>query len=180
MSATATPPPRSPQFSQDELAMLSKTADALSAYLGKPVLAEVGQSDTGTEWVTFGVPIDEQAETEVDHAHVQLGGPTSRLLGNRGGLPMSDNVTYDCAYLWAIEISVTADERFVKLDHDGEESAWSDDLIDVLPFGLNDDDLLDDDEDDESEDDDEDDITGTGASPLSTDPETHPWGKRRH
>jgi len=115
MSATATPPPRSPQFTQDELAMLSKTADALSAYLGKPVLAEVGQSDAGTEWVTFGVPIDEQAEPDEAHAHVQLGGPASRLLGNRGGLPMSDNVTYDCAYLWAIEISVTADERFVKL-----------------------------------------------------------------
>ena len=70
---------------------------------------------------------------------MQLGGPGARLLGNRGGLPPADDDTYDCLYLWAIQITLGEGERFVKLDHDGEESAWSDSLEDVLPFALSED-----------------------------------------
>ena len=87
MSASATPPPSLTHFSATELDMLAKTADALSAYLGKPVLAEVVLGDEGTEWVTYGVPIDENAKPDEEQTHVQLGGPGARLLGNRGGLP---------------------------------------------------------------------------------------------
>ncbi|KAG1241936.1 hypothetical protein G6F65_023268 [Rhizopus arrhizus] len=52
MSASATPPASVTHFSASELDMLAKTADALSAYLGKPVLAEVILGDEGTEWKT--------------------------------------------------------------------------------------------------------------------------------
>ena len=104
--------------------------------------------------VTFGVPLDEKAEADESQVHVQLGGPGARLLGNRGGLPPADDDTYDCLYLWAIQITLGEGERFVKLDHDGEESAWSDSLEDVLPFALSEDPEQDpDDEDDEDEDD---------------------------
>ena len=48
MSASATPPASLTHFSASELDMLAKTADALSAYLGKPVLAEVVLGDDGT------------------------------------------------------------------------------------------------------------------------------------
>lgn len=41
MSASAKPPAALARFSEPELEMLAKTADALSAYLGQPVLAEV-------------------------------------------------------------------------------------------------------------------------------------------
>jgi hypothetical protein len=162
MSASTLPPAASPCFSEPELAMLAKTADALSAYLGKPVLAQVSCADNGAEWVAFGVPIEANAPKD-DHMHVQLGGSDARLLGNRGGLPLNDPDTYDCVYLWAIEIATGDGERFVKLDDEGEESAWSDDLADVLPFALNDEALSDDalmaadDEDEEDGDDDDDD-----------------------
>ncbi|MEN4917466.1 hypothetical protein ABE485_02255 [Achromobacter spanius] len=162
MSASATPPASLTHFSAAELDMLAKTADALSAYLGKPVLAEVVLGDEGTEWVTYGVPMDENAKEEEDQTHVQMGGPGARLLGNRGGLAQSDDDTYDCLYLWAIQISLNEGERFVKLDHDGEESAWSDSLEDVLPFALTEEPQPDpDEEDDEEEEDgaDEDDDT---------------------
>jgi len=148
-------------FSAPELDMLAKTADALSAYLGKPVLAEVVLGDEGTEWVTYGVPMDENAKVDEEQIHVQLGGPGARILGNRGGLPQSDDDTYDCLYLWAVQISLNDGERFIKLDQDGEESAWSDNLEDVLPFALSEEPQANPDEEEEEEDDgdDEDDDT---------------------
>lgn len=165
MSASATPPPSLTHFSATELDMLAKTADALSAYLGKPVLAEVVLAEEGTEWVTYGVPIDENAEPDEDQTHVQLGGPGARLLGNRGGLPQTGDDTYDCLYLWAIQISLNEGERFIKLDHDGEESAWSDNLEDVLPFALTEEPLPDPDEEDEEEDDEDEDEDDTHDHP---------------
>ena len=163
MSAS-TPTPASPgHFSPQELDMLAKTADALSAYMGKPVLAEVVLGDEGTEWVTFGVPLAQGAVAD-DQPHVQLGGPQARLLGNRGGLDPADNDAYDCLYLWAVQITLAEGERFVKLDQSGEEAAWSDDLADVLPFALTDEPLPDDDDYDDEDDEDEDgDEVGPGG-----------------
>ena len=183
MSASSRPPETLARFSENELAMLAKTADAMSAYMGKPVLAEVGVSDTGLEWVTFGSPLDVSDEEDEAAIHVQMGGAQARLLGNRGGLSLTDDAVYDCLYLWAVEIVDTEGERFVKLDQDGEESAWSDTLQDVLPFALVDDapsaavlageDSDDEDDEDEDEDDDEDD---------RIDPPTiiHPASPHRH
>lgn len=154
MSASATPPASLTHFSTQELDMLAKTADALSAYLGKPVLAEVELGEEGTEWVTFGIPLGQDAPDD-EQPHVQLGGPAARLLGNRGGLDPSDDDTYDCLYLWAIQITLAQGERFVKLDQQGEEAAWSDELADVLPFALGDEPLPDDDDEDDDDDDDD-------------------------
>lgn len=151
MSASATPPASLTHFSSPELDMLAKTADALSAYLGKPILAEVVLGEEGTEWVTFGMP-RAQGAADDNQPHVQMGGPQARLLGNRGGLSPTDNDTYDCLYLWAVQITLAEGERFVKLDQAGEETAWSDDLADVLPFALGDEPLPDDDDDDEDQD----------------------------
>jgi len=166
MSASSLPSQSLARFSESELEMLAKTADAMSAYMGKPVLAEVGVSDTGLEWVAFGVPLDVSDEQDEDAIHVQMGGAQARLLGNRGGLPISDDTQYDCLYLWAVEIVGTEGERFVKLDHEGETAAWSDTLQDVLPFDLAEDapapDMLGNAEGDEDEDDDDDDADDDG------------------
>ena len=158
MSASAQPPASPARFSTQELDMLARTADALSAYLGKPVLAEVMQGDEGTEWVTFGVPVAQGAPDD-DQPHVQLGGPQTRLLGGRGGLDPADDDTYDCLYLWSVQITSNEGERFVKVDQAGDEAAWSDDLADVLPFALTDEPLtgIDDEDDEEDDEDDEDD-----------------------
>ena len=154
MSASATPPASLMHFSSQELDMLAKTADALSAYLGKPVLAEVMLGEEGTEWVTFGVPLAPAAKDD-QQPHVQMGGPQARLLGNRGGLDPADDDTYDCLYLWAVQITLAEGERFVKLDQAGEEAAWSDNLADILPFALGDEPPPDDEDDDEDEDEDD-------------------------
>lgn len=162
---TTSQPAPSPHFSSQELDMLAKTADALSAYLGKPVLAEVMVNEEGTEWVSFGIPLQQGAKDD-GQPHVQLGGPQARLLGNRGGLDPNDNDTYDCLYLWAIQITLVEGERFVKLDQTGEETAWSDDLNDMLPFALTDAPLPD--EDDEEEDDDDCDGSSNRTPPLNS------------
>lgn len=154
MSASAQPPASLTRFSPQELDMLAKTADALSAYMGKPVLAEVLQNEEGTEWVTFGIPVAQDAADNDDQPHVQLGGAQARLLGNRGGLDPADHDSYDCLYLWAVQITLTEGERFVKLDQSGDEAAWSDDLTDVLPFALSEEPLPDPDEDEDDEEDD--------------------------
>jgi hypothetical protein len=117
------------------------------------------------EWVTFGIPLEENEEaTGEEPLCVQMGGPNTRLLGSRGGLPGTAEDIYDCLYLWAIQITLAEGERFVKLDQDGEESAWSDTLADVLPFALSDEGLIDanDDEDDDDDDDDDDADAGYG------------------
>ncbi|OZI41060.1 hypothetical protein CEG14_04760 [Bordetella genomosp. 1] len=156
MSATHQPPASLSVFSTTELDMLAKTADAMSAYLGRPVLVEVGKAEEGTEWATFGVALDTDGdEADDDQPHVQMGGPGARLLGGRGGLPDSASQAYDCVYLWAVQITLVEGERFVKLDQEGEECAWSDELEDMLPFAFSDEAPEDEDEDDEDDDDDD-------------------------
>ncbi|WJJ92964.1 hypothetical protein [Neopusillimonas aromaticivorans] len=144
-------------FTDEELDYLGRTADALSAYLGKPVLAEVIDADeTGFEWVVFGIPLDVGDDAD-DHVIVAIGGQNARIIGNKGGIDIKDGDIYDCEYLWAIQLSDLEGVRFIKVDHDGEEVAWSDDIGGILPFELSDEPVLDidDDEDDSDEGDDD-------------------------
>lgn len=138
-------------FTTEELEHLGRTADALSAYIGKPVLAEViDGEETGFEWVVFGIPLDVGDDAE-DHIVVSIGGPNARIIGNKGGMDIKEGEVYDCEYLWAIQLSDLEGVRFIKVDHDGEEVAWSDDIDSILPFDLNEVLLADDDEDDEDD-----------------------------
>ena len=151
-------------FTTEELEHLGRTADALSAYIGKPVLAEViDGEETGFEWVVFGIPLDVGDDAE-DHIVVSIGGPNARIIGNKGGMDIKNGEIYDCEYLWAIQLSDLEGVRFIKVDHEGEEVAWSEDIAGILPFDLTEQTLDDeDDEDDEDaerideDDDDEDD-----------------------
>ncbi len=124
------------RFSEEELSMLGKTADALSAYMGVSVLAEVGADDEA-EWVIFGTPLGLDEEVTEDTVHVQMGGPGARFVGNRGGLDL-DADTYDCRYMWAIQITDDPEARFVRLDHQGEEFDYANNLAELLPFVLTD------------------------------------------
>ncbi len=145
-------------FTADELDLIGRTADALSAYMGKPVLAEVVDADeTGFEWVLFAVPLDVEDKAD-DLVIVQVGGPDSRIIGNQGGLVIADGDVFDCEYLWAIQLSDLEGVRFIKVDQEGEEIAWSESLRDVLPFVMADEavsDDIDDLEDDKPDDDDD-------------------------
>lgn len=146
-----------PRFTADELDLLGRTADALSAYMGKPVLAEVMDAgETGFEWVLFAVPLgaDEAAE---DLTVVQVGGAGARLLGNKGGLELDADDVYDCEYLWAIQLSTQEGVRFIKVDRNGDDVAWTDNLREILPFDLIDEALSDSDPDEDDEADDSDD-----------------------
>lgn len=137
MPASADNTDESPcRFTDEELAMLAKTADALTAYVGKPVLAEAGVAENGHEWVAFGRPLEPGAEIADDDVRMQLGGPGARWVGSRGGLEGGPGDVYDCIYLWAIQLSPLPGERYIKLDHQGEEFDWSDRLADLLPFEL--------------------------------------------
>ncbi|WP_397474014.1 hypothetical protein [Pusillimonas sp.] len=123
-------------FTPDELDMLGRTADALSAYMGKPVLAEVVDAgETGFEWVLFAVPLETNEDAR-ELVTVQVGGPGSRIVGNKGGLNMAKDEVYQCRYLWAIQLSDIEGVRFIKVDEEGDEVAWSDDLGTMLPFAL--------------------------------------------
>lgn len=122
-------------FSDDELAMLGKTADALSAYMGAAVLAEVGSTD-GADWVIFGRALGEADEAEDDTVRVQMGGAESRVLGECGGLEI-DVESYDCAFLWAIQMTDDPLDRFVRLDQEGEVFESASTLAELLPFALN-------------------------------------------
>lgn len=146
------------RFTADELDLIGRTADALSAYMGKPVLAEViDAEDTGFEWVIFAVPLDVQDNPD-DIVVVQVGGSGARIIGNQGGLVIADGDIFECEYLWAIQLSDLEGVRFIKVDQEGEEIAWSENLRDVLPFVMSDEPVSEDDddlEDDEPDDDDD-------------------------
>ncbi len=122
-------------FTPTETDLLGRTADALCAYLGKPVIAEiVTEPDEGFEWTLFAVPLGPDDEDE--HPRVQAGGPGARFLGNCGGLDLSDGQAVDCEFLWAIQLSSLTGSRYIKVDASGEETGWSDDLTELLPFEL--------------------------------------------
>ncbi|NLY65667.1 MAG: hypothetical protein GX070_12065 [Alcaligenaceae bacterium] len=145
-------------FTEQELELLGKTADALSAYMGKPVLAEVDVTEDGFEWVVFGVPLDVSDQPEDDEiVHIQMGGPSARLLGNGGGLEDGAKEIYDCEFLWGIELINEDNIRFVRIDYSGEKVQWSETLEEMLPFAMGDEPLPefdtawdDDDEEDEA------------------------------
>ncbi|MFW7340271.1 hypothetical protein V0R37_01850 [Pollutimonas sp. H1-120] len=151
-------------FTADELDLLGRSADALSAYMGKPVLAEVMDAEeTGFEWVIFAVPLDIQDDPS-DHVVVQIGGNGAKLIGNTGGMTIADGDVFDCEYLWAIQLSDLEGVRFIKVNQEGEEIAWTENLQDILPFIMTDelaaDGGLDDDEGYDPDDDQDDDLYG--------------------
>lgn len=152
MPAKETPPL---VFTADELDLLGRTADALSAYMGKPVLAEViDAEETGFEWVIFAVPLDVQDNPD-DHVVVQVGGAEARFLGNTGGMTIRDGDAFDCEYLWAIQLSDLEGVRYIKVDQDGDEVAWTDTLQEILPFIMTDEAAPEDDDDDRDDEDDD-------------------------
>lgn len=124
-------------FDQAEADLLGRTADALSAWMGKPVLGEiVNARETGFEWALFAVPLQPGQDAE-GMTVVQVGGPEARLVGNRGGLPRTAEA-YQCEFLWAVQLSAIPGVRYIKVDHQGEEIAWTDHLKEILPFDLSD------------------------------------------
>ncbi|MCC7225361.1 MAG: hypothetical protein IT507_01565 [Burkholderiaceae bacterium] len=138
-----TAPDPSLSFTDEELIMLGRTADGLSAYMGVSVLAEVGcDDDTQAQWVIFAVPLGVDEEADEKTVHVQIGGPGTQLLGGRGGLDPSDDV-YDCRYLWAIQITDDPEARYIRLDDQGEEFDYSNHLGELLPFETSDEELPD-------------------------------------
>ncbi|MFV0282266.1 MAG: hypothetical protein ACK5JE_00540 [Castellaniella sp.] len=125
-------------FTPTETDLLGRTADALCAYLGKPVIAEiVSEPEDGYEWALFALPLGPAGEAD-DRPRVQAGGPGARFLGNTGGLDLSDGQALDCEFLWAIQLSDLEGVRYIKVDAQGEEVAWTDTLTDLLPFELRD------------------------------------------
>lgn len=122
------------RFTEAELHMLGRTADALSAYMGCVVLAEVGTNED-TEWVIFGRAIGQDEEPSQDVLHVQMAGAGARILGQHGGLDTTAE-TLDCEFMWAVEITEDPDERYVRLDQDGEVFDSASDLATLLPFSL--------------------------------------------
>ena len=42
----------------------------------------------------------------------------------------------DCELLWAVQLSDLEGVRYIKVDAQGEEVAWTDTLSDLLPFDL--------------------------------------------
>lgn len=161
-------------FTAEELDLLGRTADALSAYMGKPVLAQViDAAESGFEWVTFAVPLTPE-DTEEGRVVVQIGGIGARIVGNKGGLSIAEGQIYNCEYLWAIQRSSIEGVRFIKLDQKGDEVAWTDDLREILPFALVDEPPSDDDDDDDDNDGGPDEESG----PRETDPD-QPRAKSR-
>ncbi|CAK7036182.1 MAG: hypothetical protein KER_01485 [Kerstersia gyiorum] len=143
------------RFTEEERELLAKTADALTAYSGKPVFAETGIAENGMEWVAFGIPLAPEEEADEETMHIQMGGEQAQWLGSRGGVEDDPHALYDCVFLWAIQISDEEGARFVKLDQEGDVADVSDDLAELLPFGFTEAELPDDDEEDDYDEDDD-------------------------
>lgn len=128
-------------FTAEERELLAKTADALSAYMGKPVLAEIDVTDEGYEWVAFGTPLEVGKDIDEEAVIMTMGGPSARLLGASGLMEDFNQVVYECEFLWGIQIGEPP-LRFTRIDYQGDEVDWSEDLSMLLPFGLDDDDMI--------------------------------------
>jgi len=125
--------PRLLSFTDTELDAFARAADAMTADLGKPVLAEIlDEDDIGAQCVIFALPL-QPGESDEDVVKVILGGAQARFVGNCGGLAM-DGEPLECALLWAVQLSDLHGVRYIKLDATGEEVAWSAQLSEILPL----------------------------------------------
>ena len=123
-------------FSTEDIELLARTADALSAYLGKPVLVEVMPAgETGFEWAVFAIPLDIN-EDDSDIPVVQIGGANARLLGSQGGVQLNESESYSCRLMWAVQRADEDEVQYIKVNHEGDENAWGEHLQDILPFNL--------------------------------------------
>jgi len=121
-------------FSNTEIELLARTADALSAYIGKPVLAEIMDAEeTGYEWVAFAIPLDINEDAS-NIPVIQIGGANTRLIGSQGGVHLDTNETYSCRFLWAIQCADIGPIRYIKVNQEGDEIGWAEELIELLPF----------------------------------------------
>lgn len=170
-------------FTDDELEILAKTADVLSAWTGKCVLCEKNITDDGVEVAIFAQVLDsndvigntaEADEAEEPHAtqdedegqFLLLGGADSSIIGNAGGLEDISTQVYECRLLFSIMFNADEGqfaERFILVNDEFELVTSSDDLEELVPFSLKEVDEIDDwidedwDADDHEHDDDDDD-----------------------
>ena len=163
-------------FTDDELEVLAKTADVLSAWTGKCVLCEKNITDEGVELAIFAQVLDQDdiGQTadadEAEEAHaiedkeegqfLLLGGADSSILGNAGGLSDINTQVYECRLLFSIMFNAEEGqfaERFILVNDEFELVTSSDELEELVPFSLREVDDLDDWDDDDWDDHDDDD-----------------------
>ena len=84
-----------------------------------------------------------------------MGGPGSRLVSESSDLENPEDEIYACEFLWGIQITDIENARFVRIDFEGEEVEWGDDLEEMLPFGMKEPEPGEQVEDDEEDDDEE-------------------------
>ncbi|MFA5664403.1 hypothetical protein [Castellaniella sp.] len=136
-------------FTAADADLLGRTADALTAWMGKPVIAEIiAETDAGYEWALFAIPLKPGEALE---ARVQVGGAGARFVGGCGGLDLGDGQMIECALLWAIQRCDFGEIQYIKVDDQGEETAWSDNLAGLLPFAVHEPDPAPDPDDDAAE-----------------------------
>ncbi|MDY3331074.1 MAG: hypothetical protein SOX43_03840, partial [Pelistega sp.] len=128
-------------FSPTEVELLAKTVEALSAYMGKPVLAEIDVTEEGYEWIAFGTPLEVGKDIDEEAVIMQMGGPSARLIGASALMEDFNQSVYECEFLWGIQIGEPP-LRFTRIDYQGDEVDWSEDLAMLLPFGLDDADMI--------------------------------------
>ncbi|ETF01307.1 hypothetical protein W822_18820 [Advenella kashmirensis W13003] len=159
-----------PTFTDYEISLLKKTADALTAYLGKPVIAEIDTTEDGMEWVAFGVPLDISDDNSDDIVTLEMGGAGARLVSESSDLENPEEEVYACEFLWGIQITDIENARFVRIDFEGEEVEWGDSLEEMLPFGMREPQAgeLVEDEDDENDGNDEDTPPDSPTPPSPT------------
>jgi hypothetical protein len=116
--------------------MLGKTADGLSAYMGKSVLAEIGMDDDA-EWVIFAIPLGVDETPDEKPRMCKWAVLARALSATAAGLDL-DTEVYDCQYLWAVQITDDPEARFVRLDQNGDEFDYAMELAELLPFDLTD------------------------------------------
>ena len=166
-------------FTDEELEILAKTADALSAWTGKCVLCEKNITDEGVEVAIFAQVLDANAspqqaadadEVEEPHAvkdedegqFLLLGGADSTIIGSAGGLEDISSQIYECRLLFSIMFNADEGqfaERFILVNDEFELVTTADEIEELVPFSLREVDDIDDwldTEDWDSDDNDED------------------------
>ncbi|WP_432786834.1 hypothetical protein AAEX37_00893 [Oligella sp. MSHR50489EDL] len=151
-------------FTDEELEILAKTADALSAWTGKCVLCEKNITEDGLEVAIFAQVLDTNAgdkqagdadEAEEPHAvrdedegqFLLLGGADSAIIGSAGGLEDISTQMYECRLLFSIMFNAEEGqfaERFILVNDEFELVTTADDIEELVPFSLREVDEIDD------------------------------------
>lgn len=123
-------------FSDDDLILLAYTADTLSHFYGRPVLAQLCLLDDGYETVMFALPEGIGHDIPALSKRLCFGGAGTEMLGRKSSLAFHPQAHYYGYLLFALQYTNQPYPAYRLLDSNLQAVSVSRQLGDLVPLRL--------------------------------------------